>query len=32
MEKVNEIRDFLGLSVDHSIAVLRHFKWDVEKL
>lgn len=32
MQKVEEIKDLLGLNADKAILVLRHFKWDLDKL
>jgi hypothetical protein len=31
-DKVNEVSDLLGLSEDDAIAVLKHFKWNMDKL
>jgi ariadne-1 len=31
-DKVNEISDMLGLSEDDAISILRHFKWNIDKL
>jgi hypothetical protein len=31
-EKVAEVTDMMGLSEDESMAVLRHFKWNIDKL
>jgi uncharacterized OsmC-like protein len=32
MEKVEEIKDLLGCTSDNAVMILRHFKWDVDKL
>jgi len=32
MEKVNEVKELLGLNSDQAIAVLRYYKWDLDKL
>ena len=31
-EKVSEIKDVLGMNADQAIAVLRHFKWNMDKI
>jgi len=31
-EKIEEVSDLLGLSEDQAILVLRHFKWNMDKL
>lgn len=31
-EKVNEIKDLLGMNPDQAIIVLRHFKWNMDKI
>lgn len=30
--KVQELHELLGLTIDDCIAVLRHFKWNQDKL
>lgn len=32
MEKVNEVRELLGLTADQAILVLRYYKWNFDKL
>lgn len=32
MQKVDEIKDLLGVNPDKAILILRHFKWDIDKL
>jgi ariadne-1 len=31
-EKVAELKDVLGMTPDQAIAVLRHFKWNLDKI
>ena len=31
-EKVSELKDLLGMTPDQAIAVLRHFKWNMDKI
>ena len=31
-EKVSELKDVLGMNADQAIAVLRYFKWNMDKI
>ena len=32
VEKVQELQDLLGCSLDAGIAILRYFKWNIDRL
>lgn len=32
LQKVDEIKDLLGINPDKAILILRYFKWDTDKL